>query len=59
MKLTVSILSPHSFDPHEKWDGIYNGSLVKDGVYVYYIKLESDCFENPYITLRGHVTVLK
>ncbi|MBK7128942.1 MAG: gliding motility-associated C-terminal domain-containing protein [Crocinitomicaceae bacterium] len=49
----------HSHDPYEKWDGIYNGTLVQDGVYVYFIKLESDCFENPYITLRGHVTVLK
>ncbi|MCH2235488.1 MAG: gliding motility-associated C-terminal domain-containing protein, partial [Crocinitomicaceae bacterium] len=39
------------------WDGYYNGTLVKDDVYVWQISYTD--FEGESYTLRGHVTVLK
>lgn len=41
----------------DSWDGSYNGSMVKDDVYIWqvrYVDLKEDVH-----TLRGHVTVLK
>lgn len=44
-------------DKEDFWDGTYNGSLVKDDVYVWQIEY-TDLNDNEFI-LRGHVTVLK
>lgn len=47
-----------SFDSAATWDGTYNGKMVSDGVYIWYINfgiLNSD----ERISIHGHVTIIK
>jgi gliding motility-associated-like protein len=40
------------------WDGMYNGSIVKQDVYVYQLEYRSVC-TNAVVSTTGHVTVVK
>lgn len=46
-------------NPYATWDGTYTQGLVQDGIYVYVVKIETDCEENQLWVKTGHVTVLK
>jgi gliding motility-associated-like protein len=46
-----------SLDPTMSWNGMYRGSVVPTGVYVYSLKYSSNI--NNVKQIYGHVTVLK
>ena len=45
-------------DGKPRWDGFYNGDLVKQDVYVYQLEYRSFC-SNAVVSTTGHVTVVR
>lgn len=44
-------------DPTQKWDGLFNGSLAEEGVYVW--EADGFCFSGQRINKKGNVTLLR